>query len=264
MRSMANGQLRSLRFLGTGVFQPVAEGSEVSKRLFFARLGGTWCNTSLQSVRSLGTGRSVFVATVAVLWLLLGARPASPDDIYARIQGTVTDPSGAVVPGATVTATNLATGITKVAVSASDGTFEFLQLSAPATYSVRAEAKGFKSFQATDITLGLDQIYVLNIAMELGAVTESVTVQASPSQVETTSMQLGRTLTSNAIIDLPLNGRNWIQLQQTLPGVVASDRFPDNYATNGSRSQTNNFMVNGTDANDLPVNTPLRRLRKIT
>jgi hypothetical protein len=258
MRSIANrGRLGSLHFLGTGVFQLFSEGSKVSKRLSFTPEGGARCNTSLQPVPSLGTGRSVFVATLAVLWLLLGARPASPDDIYARIQGTVTDPTGAVVPGATVTATNPATGITKVAVSASDGTFEFLQLSAPAAYSVRAEAKGFKSFQATDITLGLDQIYVLNVAMEVGALTESVTVEASPSQVETTGMQLGRTLTSNAIVDLPLNGRNWVQLQQTLPGVVASDRFPDNYATNGSRSQTNNFMVNGTDANDLPVNTPL-------
>jgi len=76
--------------------------------------------------------------------------------------------------------------------------------------------------------------------------------------VETTSIQLGSTLTGQQIVNLPLNGRNWINLQQTLPGVVAAEsRFTTNFATNGSQAQQNSFLVNGTDTNDLPLNSPL-------
>ena len=106
----------------------------------------------------------------------------------------------------------------------------------------------------------LNQIYVLNLTLQVGAVNQRITVEAAQAQVETTSMELGATLKSNTVVDLPLNGRNWVQLQATLPGVVAgSDRFGDqpNFATSGSRSQANDFRVNGTDANDITLNTPL-------
>lgn len=192
-----------------------------------------------------------------ILLYSLFAGSAFADEVYGRIRGVVTDPSGAVVAGATITATNVATGIKKEVKSATDGTYEFLQLAAPSIYSVAAKMTGFKNFEASNLSLGLTQVYVLNIQLEVGSVTQTVTVEAAPAQVETTSMQLGKNLTASAIVDLPLNGRNWIQLQQTLPGVVAADRFSNNYATNGSRSQANSYLVNGTDANDLPINTPL-------
>src|SRR6266851_4222604 len=86
-------------------------------------------------------------------------------------------------------------------------------------------------------------------------VTANVLVRADQAEVETTSIQLGRDIGADTVVDLPLNGRNWVQLQQTLPGVVAaSDRFGTNYATNGGRSQANSYLINGTDANDLPLN----------
>jgi hypothetical protein len=193
-----------------------------------------------------------------VLVVLLGslAVPSRADEVYGRIRGTVSDPTGAVIPGVKVQARNLATGISKDAKSAPDGSFEFLQLAAPATYSVTAETAGFKKYEATGIPLGLNQVYVLNIALEVGTLTQNVVVEAAVTQVDTTSMQLGRQITASQVIDLPLNGRNWIQLQQTLPGVVQSDRFANNYATNGSRAQSNGFLVNGVDANDLELNTP--------
>jgi hypothetical protein len=94
--------------------------------------------------------------------------------------------------------------------------------------------------------------------MELGSVSETLEVQANAVQVESTSIQLGATLTGQTITNLPLNGRNWINLQQTLPGVVASEsRFTTNFSTNGSQAQQNSFLVNGTDTNDLPLNSPL-------
>src|SRR5712692_3067253 len=182
---------------------------------------------------------------------------ALADEVYAKIRGTVADATGAVIPNVKITATNVGTGVSKTVTSGSDGSYEFLQIPAPATYKVSAQQQGFRSFEATGIQLNLNQVYVLNISLQVGAVTQQVTIEASPAQVETTSMQLGNHITARDVVELPLLGRNWINLQQTIPGAVAaSDRF-GNFATNGTRSQFNSYMINGTDANDLPLNTPI-------
>ncbi|HEY6922966.1 MAG TPA: carboxypeptidase-like regulatory domain-containing protein, partial [Steroidobacteraceae bacterium] len=194
---------------------------------------------------------------LVVLIGLLSTSPARADEVYGTVRGVVTDPSGAVIAGVKVTATNVDTGVQKTVTSGPDGSYEIVQLPAPATYRVTAKQAGFKAFVAQDLQLGLNQIYVLDISIEVGGVTQEVTVKAAPAQVEGTSMQLGASLTGSQIVDLPLNGRDWIQLQQTLPGVVASIDFPDNFSTSGSRAQDNGFLVNGTDANDLALNTPL-------
>jgi len=195
---------------------------------------------------------------LCVLLGVLAGGSAMADELYGKIRGTVTDPSGAVVPKVAVVETNVGTGIARETVTAGDGSFEFLQLVAPGDYKVTARATGFKNFEATGIHLELDQIYVLNIRMEVGAVTQQVQVEAAPTQVEQTSMERGADLTSRDVTELPLIGRNWIQLQQTLPGTVGnSDRFGGDYAANGSRAQFNSYMVNGTDANDFTLNLAL-------
>ena len=200
--------------------------------------------------------RITLLAGVCCVLGLLSANSARADNVYGKIRGTVTDPSGAVIAGAKVTATNTATGISTTVKSGTDGSYEFLQLAAPAIYTVNVEQAGFRAFQAQTPSLSLDQIYVLNVKMEVGTVSQQVTVEAAPVQVETTSMQLGKVINAQTITSMPLNGRNWVQLQQTLPGVVASsDRFTNNYSTNGSRSQSNDYLVNGVDANDLPLNS---------
>jgi len=205
--------------------------------------------------RPLITKIALWVSGCCLLCLFM-ANTARADNVYGKIRGTVTDPTGGVIPGAKVTATNTATGVTTTVNSATDGSYEFLQLAAPATYNVRVEQAGFRPFEAQNLNLSLDQIYVLNIKMEVGRVSQQITVEAAPAQVETTSMQLGKVLSAQTVVSLPLNGRNWVDLQQTLPGVVASsDRFTHNFATNGSRSQSNDYLVNGVDANDLPLNT---------
>lgn len=215
---------------------------------------------SFESVHALRhvlcCGLSLMVLSSFVFILALSPRSAF-GDVNARIQGTITDPSGAVIPGVTVTVTNVATGVSRKVTSSADGSFAALNLLAPGVYNVTAEKSGFKKYTALQIPLSLNQIYVLQIQMELGAVTQEVTVRVAPTQVQTTSMQLGATITGNAVVSLPLNGRNWIQLQQTLPGVVASIDFGSNFSTNGARSQDNGYMINGNDANDLPLNTPL-------
>jgi len=187
---------------------------------------------------------------------VLAAIPASADELYARIRGTVTDPSGASVSGAQITATNAATGIARELTSQGDGSYELISLPI-GTYTVSASKNGFKKFETTGVLLTVNQIYVLNIRLAPGGITEVVRVEANSVQVETTQMQLGAVVNGDAIIDLPLNGRDWIQLQQLQPGVVSqSDRRADTYATNGSQAQQNSFLINGADSNNFFGNTP--------
>jgi hypothetical protein len=212
-------------------------------------------NQAIWSFRKLAFGAVLFsFLAFGLFWTM----PAHADNLYASIRGTVVDPSGAVVPAANLTATNLATGLSYKATSSADGLFSFLQLPI-GDYSVRAEKPGFKGFTAAHIHLDLDQVFNLKVPMELGTTSETITVEANPTQVETTSMELGTTVTGSQITDIPLNGRNWTQLMQLQPGVEASnDRFGAGaYSTNGSETQQNEFLINGTDSNDAALNVPL-------
>lgn len=198
----------------------------------------------------------VAVVGLGLLFSLLGVPTAKADNLYARIQGTITDPAGGVLAGVKLTATNVGTNISYETESKTDGTFVFLNLPI-GTYRVTATIPSFRTFTASGITLVLDQVYVLNIKMELGQVSEQVMVEASNVQVETANTQLGTVINGDTIVDMPLNGRNWTQLQLLEPGVMASsDRF-GTYSTNGSQTQQNSFLINGQDSNDLPLNTPL-------
>lgn len=199
----------------------------------------------------------VFKALMLVVMLGFMMPSAKADELYAKIRGTVTDVTGAVVPGATLRATSVQTGVTKETKSGPDGSYEFLQLLAPASYNLTAEQSGFKTFAVHGIHLDVSQIYVQNISFEVGTIRQEVTVEANNAQVETTSIQLGFTVSGSEIVDMPLNGRNWIQLQQLEPGVVSQADARGNYATNGSQTAQNSYLVNGNDTNDLPLNTPL-------
>src|SRR5260370_18551403 len=134
------------------------------------------------------------------------------DDLHGRIRGVVNDSSGGTVAGVQVTATNVESGGEKTVHSGADGSFEFLQLAAPGNYSVQAEQKGFKTYRVGAIHLKLNQIYVLSVALELGALTESVIVEAGQAQVEATSIQLGRAIGADTVVGLPLNGRDSVTL----------------------------------------------------
>ncbi len=179
------------------------------------------------------------------------------DDVYARIRGSVTDATGAAVPGVAIKAVNTATQVTTEVATSDSGAFEFLNLQ-PGTYDVSASKTGFNTTTTRNLTLVLNQVYEMNVALEVGQVNQSVEVEANPAQVETTNTQLGTVIENKEITGLPTLNRNWVTLQQIQPGVVGtSDRFSNNYATNGSQSQQNSFLINGTDSNDLPLNTPL-------
>ncbi len=195
-----------------------------------------------------------------LLLLLVGvvsSNSAWGDELYGRVRGTVTDQSGAVLSGAEVRLTNVGTGATLVQSSTNDGSFVFANL-VSGTYKLAASKAGFKLFEVNGINIIQNQIYVQQVRLEVGTVSEAVEVSAQTTQVETTSIQLGATLSGSEIKDLPNLNRNWISLQQTLPGVVTADtRFGSNYSTNGSQAQQNSYLVNGNDSNDLPLNSPL-------
>jgi hypothetical protein len=199
---------------------------------------------------------------IAVAVLLVGVfatTTAMADELYGRVRGVVTDSTGAAMPDVQMKLINVATGISKEMTSGSDGSYLFVNLP-PGTYSLQASKSGFKLFEVKGINVVQNQIYVQNVNMEVGGVSETVEVSANPAQVESTSMQLGATLTGNDILQLPSLNRDWIGLQQTMPGVVTPDtRFGTNYSTNGSQAQQNSYLINGNDANDLPLNSPLVR-----
>jgi len=131
-----------------------------------------------------------------------------------------------------------------------------VSLIAPGVYSVTIEREGFRRFEQAGINLDVNQVYVADARLEVGNTSQVITVEANTAQINTTQMQLGTTVTGSSIVDLPLNGRDWIQLQQLQPGVEsASDRL-GNYSTNGAETQQNAFFVNGVDTADISLNTP--------
>ena len=198
--------------------------------------------------------KKAFRFLVAIGFSLLFGLSALAVDVTGKIRGTVTDPSGAVVVNATITATNTKTGVAYTAKSTNSGDYEFLQLPV-GTYNVSATSAGFQTFSATGITLNIDQQYVQNIQFQVGQEAQTVEVAANAVQVDTTNMQLNNVVEAKQIVDLPLIGRNWTQLEQLEPGVMnSSDRF-GTYSVNGGESQQTSFLINGTDINDLPLNT---------
>jgi Carboxypeptidase regulatory-like domain len=205
----------------------------------------------------LGPILAALAVAVGLVLGLMFAQTAMGDELYGRIRGVVTDSSGAVLPGAELKLLNVGMGTRQVLTSDSDGNFEFVNLK-PGIYKLTAAKSGFKVFEVGSIHVEANSIYVQNVVMDIGTLSEVVEVNANPAQVEQTSMQLTATIDSKTITDLPLLNRNWINLQQTLPGVVTPDtRFNTAFSTNGSQAQQNSFLTNGNDSNDLPLNTPL-------
>ena len=180
-----------------------------------------------------------------------------------EIRGTVNDPSGAIVPGATVTATLAGTESARTVTSDSDGAFTIPEL-AVGSYDVTTDAQGFKKFVTKNVVVSIGHVNFITITLQVGGSADTVTVEANAVQVETTSTQLGAVMTDTAIVQLPMNTRNAYSLLQLQPGVqsqLGNDLFfgSDNagaVSVNGGRGRANNYMVNGGDGNDIFVNAP--------
>ncbi len=198
-----------------------------------------------------------FKILVAASWIVLGLIQPSAyaQQVYAQIKGVITDPSGGIVQRAEVTATNTQTGLQTTVPSDAAGAFAFLQLPVGA-YDVSVVKDGFATFTETGIILVLNQIYELPVALDLQRARASVEVPANLVQVERATTQLGNILQAPMIVDLPLNGRNWTQLEQLSPGVVAASDRNGTYAADGGQSQQNSYLINGADSMDPERNIP--------
>lgn len=170
----------------------------------------------------------------------------------ATILGAVKDESGAVVPGATITARNTGTGMTRSTTSASDGSYRLPALPV-GSYEVRAENPGFRAEVVSGLTLTVSQEAVVNLALRVGSVEESVTVAAEATLVNTTSGALGSLVNEQKVADLPLNGRNYMDLTLLQPGIVRNTRLIPNststigvyFSSNGAPVRSNNYMLDG-------------------
>jgi len=202
----------------------------------------------------------LFVALVAAV--LETAQP-SWADVTGSILGTVTDPTGAVVPNAQVTLRNSDTGSIRKASTDSMGSYEFLLVPVGENYLVEVEVAGFQKAEQTGIKLLVNQNFRADFRLRVGAVTQEVNVSAQAVQAETTSTQLGDVIENTKMNTLPLNGRSYTDLLGLQAGVApvtssvqdtsrpASGTLnPGTVSVNGERESANSFLVNGGDVQE--------------
>jgi len=170
----------------------------------------------------------------------------------SRLEGVVTDQSGAVIPGAKVTALNVRTDVSAETTTTAAGIYVFPSLQ-PGAYTVSAEAPGFRKQVRTNLTLLVSVIVSENFKMEVGQVTESVVVEANTERVNIAESQLGRSITLRDIDTLPQLGRAPIILSVFQPGVQVDPSDTTFSHVNGNRQGSNNSTLDGIDVNDAVV-----------
>jgi len=176
---------------------------------------------------------------------LLFSLPAFPQGNTGRILGTVTDQSGGYVAGAPVAVTDVARGVTQNLVTDSDGAYVALNLVA-GTYSVRVEVKGFKVFERKNIQIEVGKDLRVDVVLQPGSATETITITEEVPMVDTTSTTLGGTISNMTINEIPLNGRNYQNLLTLRPGTtIYPGGGPWTQTTNGARPEDTSYLVDG-------------------
>src|SRR5258708_2066233 len=205
----------------------------------------------------------VMCALFCGLVLLLAIPFAAHAQQYSgTITGTVTDPSGAAVAGANVTAANVGTNASYAATTSDLGSFTFAQLPI-GTYEIHVKQGSFKEFIAKGVEVHTSTVTEINAKLDVGTASETVTVEASDVQVQTTSAAVGEVVEGQQVRELPLNGENFMQLVTLSPGVSAAQDFNgrdkglgggSNFSVNGNPYTNNLFLVDGVNNNDLGSN----------
>src|SRR6267378_3137704 len=198
------------------------------------------------SKRSWGVSfRKAMQLLGGAMGVLLLCLPLFSQGSSGRILGTVTDQSGGVVSGATVTVTDTERGVSKTLVTNEPGEYNAPTL-IPSTYKVRVEAKGFKTVERQNVVLEVGKEIRVDLTLQPGDQVQTITITESIPLVETTNAVLGGTLNNADINDLPLNGRNYQYLLSLRPGVmVQPGGGPWTQSTNNIRPDESGWMVDG-------------------
>jgi len=203
------------------------------------------------------------VLFLTILLTLLWSMPSSGQVSGATLSGSVTDPSGAAIPGATVSIKNVGTGEVRDVTSNGDGLYSAPNL-IPGSYEASAASKGFSKAVQKGVTLTVGAQQTLNFALKPGQVTQTVEVTSLPPDVQTSSSAISSTVDSRTVRELPLNGRDWTSLATLEPGIVnipnqattsfsankGNRGFGNQLSDSGHRPNENAYRLNGISIND--------------
>ncbi len=211
--------------------------------------------------------RSFLVLAVSLAVLFSPRLPAQLAS--GTILGSVSDATGASIPNATITITNQQTGFRREVPTDGNGTYEMPYVPL-GSYVVSAKAPGFKTVERSGVTLEVDQKARLDFTLTVGEVNETVNVTEAAPLVKADSSEMGEVVQQKAVRDLPLNGRNYVQLVFLTAGVTTGQqggniegsgafvqRGTGSFNANGQRGQNNNFMVDGIDNNESWINSTI-------
>ena len=220
----------------------------------------------MKSLANIATSVALIGPIVGVTILLCSAVPGWAA-ANGSLLGTIRDPSGGVVPGATITLVNIALRSTYTSVSNAQGYYSFPDLPV-GRYDMSIEAPGFTTQKKTDLKIDTDAAVTIDAVLHLGQQSESVVVQASDTQIDTVATHLGEVVTASEMTALPLNGRSFTDLLAIQPGIIpvttltpssvimagvtgslspSGDLNPGNLSIDGQRESSNGFMLNGVD-----------------
>ncbi len=196
-----------------------------------------------------------------LVFALACASPLSAQTFRGTILGTVTDPQGAVIPGAKVLAVNTGTGIMRSTVTDGDGNYTISELPTGA-YEIRVQVTGFQNATVKNVVVEVAGERRVDVEMALSGV-DTVVLVAPEAQVETTNTTLGGTIPARQVQDLPVNGRDFTKLLVLVPGATGDPSGATDspgsfglFSSNGNRGRSNNYLLDGTDMNDGYRNLP--------
>ena len=201
---------------------------------------------------------------IAFVLLFIGVFAASGwAQEAAAVSGSVKDSTGAVLPGATLKLTSKSQGTVRQQFTNEAGVYQFTFLP-PGTYDVEISMQGFKTLTRPDLTLTVAQNARLDFTLEVGAVTDTVTVSADSETVNTMSAELGAVVDNTRVTEMPLNGRTFFSLATLVPGVApptqgSSLGYRGGFNVSGSCEGCNNFSLNGIENNDNTTMAPMLR-----
>jgi hypothetical protein len=203
------------------------------------------------------------IIAIFIFILYMGALPGHAQST-ATLSGSITDPSGAVVPNAQVTVRALATGVDRVVTSDSAGDYTVPSLQ-PGNYGVTVTASGFADYKLTSVTLGVDQSVTANVKLGLASAGEVVQVQGAAPILDAQTITVGQVIDQKTVQEIPLNGRHFLDLTNLTPGTVvppvagsltvaSRGLGASSFDTAGQREDSVNFMINGINLDDAYLN----------